>query len=151
MPLDPQFRAILDTLASSGLTPLIRGDAAQTREHYQTLSLSRRGPGFVPEEVASVADPRSPGGVAVRIYEPLTPGGFTLIYLHGGGWVVGNVETHDPLCRRVANRTGARVVSVDCRLPARARAPLPGCPGRRRGGAALAADAGPRPAGRRGR
>jgi acetyl esterase len=116
MPLDPQFRAILDTLASSGLTPLIRGDAAQTREHYQTLSLSRRGPGFVPEEVASVADPRSPGGVAVRIYEPLTPGGFTLIYLHGGGWVVGNVETHDPLCRRVANRTGARVVSVDYRL-----------------------------------
>ena len=49
MPLDPQFRAILDTLESSGLLPLIRGDAAQTRAHYRTLSLSRRGPGFVPE------------------------------------------------------------------------------------------------------
>ena len=116
MPLDPQFRAILDTLENSGLTPLIRGDAAQTRAHYRTLSLSRRGPGFVPEEVASVADLRSPGGVPVRVYEPLTPGGFTLIYLHGGGWVVGDVETHDPLCRRVANETGARVVSVDYRL-----------------------------------
>jgi acetyl esterase/lipase len=116
MPLDPQFRAILDTLDSSGLLPLTRGDAAQTRAHYLTLSLSRRGPGFVPEPVASVADLRSPGGVPVRVFEPASPGGFTLIYLHGGGWVVGNVETHDPLCRRVANETGARVVSVDYRL-----------------------------------
>ncbi len=116
MPLDPQFRAILDTLGSSGLLPLTRGDAAQTRAHYLTLSLSRRGPGFVPEQVASVADLRSPGGVPVRVFEPAAPGGFTLIYLHGGGWVVGNVETHDPLCRRVANETGARVVSVDYRL-----------------------------------
>ena len=116
MPLDPQFRAILDTLGGSGLLPLTRGDAAQTRAHYLTLSLSRRGPGFVPEQVASVADLRSPGGVPVRVFEPASPGGFTLIYLHGGGWVVGDVETHDPLCRRVANGTGARVVSVDYRL-----------------------------------
>jgi acetyl esterase len=116
MPLDPQFRAILDTLDSSGLLPLVRGDAARTRAHYRKLSLSRRGPGFVPEQVASVADQRSPGGVPVRVFEPAEPGGFTLVYLHGGGWVVGDVETHDPLCRRVANATGARVVSVDYRL-----------------------------------
>ena len=116
MPLDPQFRVILDTLETSGLVPLVRGDAEQTRAHYRTLTLSRRGPGFVPEQVASVADLRSPGGVPVRVFEPASPGGFTLIYLHGGGWVVGDVETHDPLCRRVANRTGARVVSVEYRL-----------------------------------
>ena len=60
MPLDPQFRTILDTLETSGLVPLVRGDAEQTRAHYRTLALSRRGPGFVPEEVASVADLRSP-------------------------------------------------------------------------------------------
>ncbi len=116
MPLDPQFRAILDTLQTAGLLPLVRGDAAQTRAHYLALSLSRRGPQYVPEQVASVADRSSPGGVPVRIFEPLAPGGSTLIYLHGGGWVVGDVETHDPLCRRVANATGARVVSVDYRL-----------------------------------
>jgi acetyl esterase len=116
VPLDPQFRAILDTLQTSGLLPLVRGDAAQTRAHYRVLSLRRRGPQYVPEQVASVADRRSPGGVPVRIFDPLEPGGFTLIYLHGGGWVVGDVETHDPLCRRVANVTGARVVSVDYRL-----------------------------------
>lgn len=116
MPLDPQFRIVLDTLESKGLIPLVRGDAAETRAHYQTLALSRRGPQYVPEPVASVTDQHSPGGVPVRVYEPLDPRGGTLIFLHGGGWVVGDVETHDPLCRRVANGTGARVVSVDYRL-----------------------------------
>jgi acetyl esterase len=116
VPLDPQFRAILDTLQAAGSLPLVRGDAVQTRAHYNKLSLSRRGPQFVPEQVASVADRRSAGGVPVRIFEPLQSRGCTLIYLHGGGWVVGDVETHDPLCRRVTNATGARVVSVDYRL-----------------------------------
>src|ERR1700722_3249567 len=116
MPLDPQFRAVLDTFEAKGLIPLVRGDAAQTRAHYRTLALSRRGPQYVPEPVASATDQHSPGGVPVRIYEPLQANGGTLIYLHGGGWVVGDVETHDPLCRRVANATGARVVSVDYRL-----------------------------------
>jgi acetyl esterase len=116
MPLDPQFRALLDTLQASGLLPLVQGDAVQTRAHYRYLSLRRRGPHYVPEQLASVADQRSPGGVPVRLFEPLQPAGCTLIYLHGGGWTVGDVETHDPLCRRVANATGARVVSVDYRL-----------------------------------
>ena len=116
MPLDPQFRTVLDTFESKGLIPLVRGDAAETRAHYQTLALSRRGPQYVPEPVASATDQHSPGGVPVRVYEPLDPRGGTLIFLHGGGWVVGDVETHDPLCRRVANGTGARVVSVDYRL-----------------------------------
>ncbi|HEX3753120.1 MAG TPA: alpha/beta hydrolase [Streptosporangiaceae bacterium] len=116
MPLDPQFRTILDTLEAKGLLPLVRDDAEQTRAHYRTLSLSRRGSQFVPEPVASVADRLSPGGVPVRIFEPCQPRGGTVVYLHGGGWVVGDVETHDPLARRVANVTGARVVSVGYRL-----------------------------------
>jgi acetyl esterase/lipase len=116
MPLDPQFRAVLDHLEAEGLLPLVRGDADQTRAHYRALSFSRRGPSFVPEPVASVADRRSPQGVPVRIFEPCQPRGGTVVYLHGGGWVIGDVETHDPLCRRVANVTGARVVSVAYRL-----------------------------------
>jgi acetyl esterase len=116
MPLDPQCREILDTLEARGLLPLVQEDAEASRAHYRRLALSRRGPQYVPERVASVTDERSPGGVPVRVYEPLQPRGRTLIYLHGGGWVLGDVETHDPLCRRVANATGARVVSVDYRL-----------------------------------
>ena len=116
MPLDPQFRTALDTLEAKGLLGLARGDAVASRAHYQRLALSRRGAGYAPEPVAWVADRHSTGGVPVRVYEPPNPRGATLIYLHGGGWVLGNVETHDPLCRRVANATSARVVSVDYRL-----------------------------------
>jgi acetyl esterase len=116
MPLDPQFRTVLDAFEAQGLSPLVRGDVATTRAHYQRLALSRRGAEYVPEQVASVADRHSPGGVPVRVYEPRHPRGGTLIYLHGGGWVLGDLETHDPLCRRVANATGARVVSVNYRL-----------------------------------
>jgi acetyl esterase len=116
MPLDPQFRSVLDHLEAKGLLPLARGDADQARAHYRALSHRRRGPSFVPEPVASVADRRSPQGVPVRIFEPCQPRGGTVVYLHGGGWVIGDVETHDPLCRRVANVTGARVVSVGYRL-----------------------------------
>src|SRR6201996_6847472 len=116
MPLDPQFRTILDHLAEKGLLPLVQGDAGQTRAHYRALSHRRRGPSFVPEPVASGSDQRSPQGVPVRDFEPCQPRGGTVVSLHGGGWVVGDVETHDPLARRVANVTGARVVSVGYRL-----------------------------------
>ena len=116
MPLDPQFRTILDHLEAEGLLPLVRDDAVQTRAHYRVLSFRRRGTRFVPEPVASVADQRSPGGVPVRIFEPCQPRGGTVVYLHGDGWVIGDLETHDPLCRRIANVTGARLVSVGYRL-----------------------------------
>jgi hypothetical protein len=71
MPLDSQFRAILDALERAGALPLVRGDAVQTRAHYRKLVLSRRGEDFVPEQVAAVADRRSPAGVPVRIFEHL--------------------------------------------------------------------------------
>src|ERR1700759_4605233 len=116
MPLDPQFRSVLDQLGAKGLLPLVRGDVDQTRAHYRALSNRRRGPSFVPEPGAWGAARRSPQGVPVRIFEPCQPRGGTVVYLHGGGWVVGDLETHDPLCRRVANVTGARVVSVGYRL-----------------------------------
>ncbi len=117
MPLDPQFRTILDNLEAAGMLPLVQdGNADLSRAHYLKLALSRRGPDFIPEPVALITDGHSSGGVPVRIFEPPGRRPAVVIYLHGGGWVVGNTETHDPLCRRVANATGARVVSVDYRL-----------------------------------
>jgi len=121
MALDPGFRTVLDTLERAGALPLVRdGDAVATRAHYRELAMARRGPGFVPEQVADVADGSVPGGpggdVPVRTYVPADDTGAIVVYLHGGGWVVGDVDTHDPVCRRVANATGATVVSVDYRL-----------------------------------
>ena len=54
-------------------------------------------------------------GVPVRVYEP-DDAPATVVFFHGGGFVVGSLETHDPLCRLLADRSGLRVVSVDYRL-----------------------------------
>jgi acetyl esterase len=119
MPLDPQFRAVLDQLAATGALPLVRGSAPETRSHYRSLAMARRGGDYRPEPVEGVED-RSVDGpagpVAVRVYRPRADRGRVVTYLHGGGWVLGDLDTHDPVCRRVANALGATVVAVDYRL-----------------------------------
>lgn len=59
-----------------------------------------------------------PTGIRARLYEPvnLAPGSPLLVYLHGGGWVIGSLETHDPTCRYLARNAQVRVLSVDYRL-----------------------------------
>lgn len=124
--LDPQVRAVLGALESTGGVPLVRGSAVETRAHYRELAMARRGPGFVPEEVAEVVDETidGPGGpLAVRSYTPVDDRGRVVTYLHGGGWVMGDLDTHDPVCRRVANALGAVVVAVDYRLAPEHRHP----------------------------
>lgn len=119
MALDPQFRTVLDTLDANGALPLVRGSATDTRAHYRALSLSRRGADYVPFPVAGVEDDEidGPGGpLRVRVYRPSDDRGGVVTYLHGGGWVVGDLDTHDPVCRKVAGETGAIVVAVDYRL-----------------------------------
>lgn len=69
--------------------------------------------------VASVHDLTTPdSGVRVRVYEPVdaTPGLPPVVYLHGGGWVLCDIEDFDPLCRALAAGAGATVVSVGYRL-----------------------------------
>jgi acetyl esterase/lipase len=120
VPLDPSFPPFLATLEQGGWTPLMDGrPAPEARARYRQLSLLRRGEGYTPEPVADVED-RSvdgPGGaVPVRIYTPGTARGPVVVWLHGGGWVLGDLDTVDPICRRVANAVDAVVVSVDYRL-----------------------------------
>lgn len=80
----------------------------------QTAAMGR------PQPVAKVEDLRISGpecDLPVRVYTPLADEPFaTLVYFHGGGWVIGSIETHDGLCRAIADAAGAIVVSVDYRL-----------------------------------
>ncbi len=76
-----------------------------------------------PPQVASVNDGAfaGPGGeIAFRRYRPLGVAAAnampTLIYYHGGGWVIGNLETHDSTCRRLANKSRCQVIAIDYRL-----------------------------------
>ncbi len=69
-----------------------------------------------PDEVAEVADVDL-GGIPARVYRPGADGRLPpVVYLHGGGWVVGSLESHDPLCRALAAHVPSVVVAVDYRL-----------------------------------
>ena len=123
MPLDPQAKAVLDQFASMGGQQLHEMSVAQARE----LILGMVALGGEPESIARVENrtvPGPAGQIPVRIYTPVGTAPFpVLVYFHGGGWVIGNLDTHDGICRSLANRVGCLVVSVDYRLAPEHRFP----------------------------
>lgn len=126
MPLDPQVRDFLTQAAAENPLPMNLLSPQEARlQMLAKLSILGK-----PQSVARVEDFRfeGPGGeVGVRVY---TPAGKAdagplpiLAYFHGGGWVIGDIESHDGLCRALANVTGALVASVDYRLAPEERFP----------------------------
>lgn len=113
MPLDPEVEALLAQMASMGQPPLQDLPVDEARQVAQVLALLDGEP----EPVADVKD-RVVAGVPVRLYRPVrSPDPLaTLAWFHAGGGVVGNLETADRTCRKLANRSGALVVSVGYRL-----------------------------------
>ncbi|MDN4524106.1 alpha/beta hydrolase [Fictibacillus fluitans] len=80
--------------------------------------------------LARIEDRRIPVGddaeITLRVYTPEGQGPFNLfVYYHGGGWVIGDLETVDACCRMIANKTGRVVVSVDYRLSPEYKFPVP--------------------------
>ena len=128
MPLDPQARAVLDSLPIGDLPDLSTITPELMRQAFRSL-----GPEAPVEQVESVEDrsiPGPAGEIAVRIYRPI---GSTrevslpvLVYFHGGGFVLCDLDTHDGTCRSLANGSGCMVVSVDYRLAP--EAPFPAAP-----------------------
>jgi acetyl esterase len=116
MALDPQARAILDQMAAIGGPPLHELPVSEARQSFAALAAMQGEP----EAVAKVEDhtvPGAAGSIPIRIYTPAGTGPLpVLVYFHGGGWVIGNVETYDGLCRALTNAAGCIVVSVDYRL-----------------------------------
>jgi acetyl esterase len=128
VPLDPDIAAAIERATSGGYLPLHGAAPDQARASYRELSLLRRGDGYVPEPVADVTDTQfsgAAGPLTARLYSPVDPVDAVVVYLHGGGWVVGDLDTHDPVCRGLANGTRAVVVSVGYRLAPEAPHPAP--------------------------
>lgn len=119
--LDPRVRAALEALgpvADFRSQPL-----ATVRSTFRQTSARLPKVGEAP---ARVVDRAVPGGPAVRLYAPPEPGPHpVLLFLHGGGWVLGDLDSHDDVCRSMAVRAGALVVSADYRLSPEARFPAP--------------------------
>ena len=115
MALHPQCKVFLDMLAAAGGPGLNELPLDEARKvPYQMIDLA--GP---EEPVAQVDTHLIPGPIQipVRVYRPTLaqdlPG---LVFFHGGGFVICNLDTHDRLCRNLANASGCVVVSVDYRL-----------------------------------
>jgi acetyl esterase len=116
MPLDPQAKTLLDTLAGMGTPPLYTLSVADGRKVMEGLAAL----GGEPEAVSKVEDREIPGplgAIPIRIYTPTGNGPFPiLVFFHGGGWVIGDINSHDALCRSLTNAVGCVTVSVDYRL-----------------------------------
>ncbi|HEX6818694.1 MAG TPA: alpha/beta hydrolase [Ktedonobacterales bacterium] len=116
MPLDPQAQMLLDQLAQLGGKQTFEMTPQEARDDMRAM-IGYLGEG---EPVASLEDRRIPGPggeIPVRMYTPQGGAPFPLlVFFHGGGWVVGDIETHDGLCRSLANGAGCVVVSVDYHL-----------------------------------
>lgn len=129
MPLDPQVALVLEAQEASGIPPYEEMSPEDARATYRTVVNLRRGPGYVPEPVAAVADrivETETGPVTVRLYRPEGKGPLpVVVYFHGGGWVIGDIDTHDPQARMIANTVRAVVVNVHYRLAPEHRFPIP--------------------------
>ncbi|MFI6683172.1 alpha/beta hydrolase [Streptomyces sp. NPDC050485] len=114
MPMDPEIAALLKQFGVDGPGPDTPPSVAEMRAGNRALSLAVAPD--PPIEVASVGDDRV-AGVPVRVYRPQGGGtAATVVFFHGGGFVVGDLDTHDGVCRRLCRDLGAVVVSVAYRL-----------------------------------
>jgi len=121
-PLDPKTQSLIELFTSSGAPPLAQGTVEQGREQAAGLPLLL-GDGPQVGEVNDVEIPGPDGPIPARIFRPEgTPIG-TIVYLHGGGWVVGTLEAFDPLARLLTKESGCTVVLVDYRLAPEHRFP----------------------------
>ncbi|HEY8491534.1 MAG TPA: alpha/beta hydrolase [Dehalococcoidia bacterium] len=123
MALDPKVKAVLDMLAAAGAPPL---NTLAPEEARRLMKAGRLMPPQ-PDPVARVEDrtiPGPAGEIPVRVYTPAGSPPFPLVvFFHGGGWVICDLDTHDPVCRALANAAGAVVMSVDYRLAPEHRFP----------------------------
>jgi Esterase/lipase len=114
MPLDPQAQSLLEQLAM--LEEFYEFSLEEIRRRGDASSAVSDNP----EPVAQVEDLAfaGPGGpLYVRIYTPAGHGPFPmLVYLHGGGWIIGNLDMADPICRNITNTAHCIVIAVAYRL-----------------------------------
>ena len=114
MPVDPDLAGLL-ALVEAG-TPMTEQTPTEARTSFRTLTVDFRKPEDL-VAVGAVEDgvvPGAAGNLAARVYRPEGDGPFaTVAFFHGGGFVIGDLDTHDQLARIICSRTSSVVVSVD--------------------------------------
>lgn len=115
MPLDPGTAALLELIDNAGHPPMHESSPEIARKAFRALTCDAVQPGDV-VPVGSTEE-LVVGGRPARLYRPEGDGPWpTLVYLHGGGFVIGDLDTHDQTCRRICSGAETAVLSVDYRL-----------------------------------
>ena len=114
--LDPQAKAVIDLVIKSGRPPYHHLSPKDARQMFRE---TRPASTPTPPEIGEVKELRAEQ-IPCRVYRPKGVPASTalpaLIFFHGGGWVIGDLETHDVLCRQLTAGAGISVVNVDYRL-----------------------------------
>ncbi len=124
MALYPSARWVLDRMAERGTRPFNEVPVERARQQFDAMMAGAPRPEVARTEDRTVPGPA--GDIPVRIYWPqqqTLP--LLLVYFHGGGWIMGSIESHDPTCRAIANVAGCIVVSVGYRLAPEHKFPEP--------------------------
>ena len=126
-PLHPQTQGLVDAMARMNLIPPDKLSVEQAREQFRRSRVPFVAPAEAVDSAKDATIPGPGGGLRIRMYRPLgsrsdelLPG---LVYFHGGGWVFGDLDSHDPLCRELCNLARCAVVAVDYRLAPENRFP----------------------------
>jgi acetyl esterase/lipase len=118
--IDEQIRLLLRIQELMGEKPLPGQTPAQAREHFNALIPSLKSIGGLFEKVDTIRDLQIPGPAGIipaRLYQMATDRPLPLmLYFHGGGWVIGNIDTADNIARFICRRAGCHVLSIDYRL-----------------------------------
>jgi len=122
--LNEMTKAMMDKVLRAGVTPLYQQTVDQARLSYSKGVGAMCGPMEALPRVEDFTIPGPAGAIPARLWAPTdAPGLPVLLYLHGGGFVVGGLDTCEAMCRRIALQSGAAVVAIDYRLAPEHRFP----------------------------
>ncbi|MDQ6629601.1 MAG: alpha/beta hydrolase [Pseudomonadota bacterium] len=119
--LDPQAKALIDLIAERGLPPMHSLSPVEARAFYRDRRAFTQPEPPAVAEIVELAAPGPAGDISLRFYRPVRRSDDAralpvLVYFHGGGWTIGDLDTHDVLCRQLANGSACAVVSLDYRM-----------------------------------
>ncbi|WP_213992128.1 alpha/beta hydrolase [Sodalis sp. dw_96] len=115
----PQVQQWLEQLHTGGAPALNTLSIEDARAAYCQLSVQFGGPSLEMASVDMLTAQGPAGDIPLRRYRPIgldVAQAPTLLYFHGGGWVIGDLDSHDKVCRHIAGYSGCQVVSVGYRL-----------------------------------
>jgi acetyl esterase len=112
--LDPQAQDLLDVATAAGLAPAYTLSVEQARDRMRATLIARGEPPPL-LRVENVSLPTPSGALGMRLYRPIEGTLPAALFIHGGGWTLNDLDTHDRLCRLIARRSGWLLASLDYR------------------------------------